>query len=71
MSEDVRVLEEKIDNMNNNVMHKLRGNEQSIKYVYEEIKDIRNRIKYIAIGVFAAFALVQSGGMDFLKALMQ
>ena len=64
------VIKEKIDNLESQVLHKLRNNENQLRFIYDEIKDIQNRIKYIIIGLLAGFALVNSGGIEFLKGLM-
>jgi formyltetrahydrofolate synthetase len=64
------VLKEKIDNLEDNVIHKLRNNENQLRFIYDEIKDIQNRIKYIIMGLLGGFALINSGGMEFLKGLI-
>ena len=38
------------------------------KYLAKQ--DIQNRIKYIIMGLIGGFALVNSGGIEFLKGLM-
>jgi len=53
------------------IMHKLRNIEQSNKFMYDEIKAIQTRIKYIIMGVLAGFALINTDGLDdFIKSLM-
>ena len=64
------VVKEKIDNLEENVMHKLRNNENQLRFIYDEIKDIQNRIKYIIMGLLAGFALINSGGIEFIKGFM-
>jgi hypothetical protein len=64
------VIKEKIDNLESQVLHKLRNNENQLRFIYDEIKDIQNRIKYIIMGLIGGFALVNSGGIEFLKRLM-
>ena len=65
------VVKEKIDNLEEQVMHKLRNNENQLRFIYDEIKDIQNRIKYIIMGLLGGFALINSGGMEFIKSLIQ
>jgi len=52
------------------VMHKLRNIEQSNNFMYEEIKDIQKRIKYMVMGALAVYALTQGGLVEFIKGLM-
>ena len=65
----VAVLIEKVDNLEENLMHKLRNNENHLKMIYEDITDIQNKLKYIAIGAITAFGLAQGGTIDMLKGL--
>jgi hypothetical protein len=51
-------------------MHKLRNIEQSNNFMYEEIKDIQKRIKYMVLGAMSVYALTQGGLVEFLKGLM-
>lgn len=64
------VLIEKVNNMEDNILHKLRNNEQQLKYVYDDINDIQNKLKYIAIGAATAFGLAQGGMVDILKGIV-
>ena len=64
------VVKEKIDNLEEQVLHKLRNNENQLRFIYDEIKDIQNRIKYIIMGLLGGFALVNSGGIEFIKGLI-
>ena len=66
----VAVLIEKVDNLEENLMHKLRNNENHLKMIYEDITDIQNKLKYIAIGAITAFGLAQGGTIDILKGLL-
>ena len=66
----VAVLTEKVDNMEDQILHKLRNQEQQVKYVYDEIIDIQNKLKLIAVAATTAFALTQGGAIEFLKSLM-
>ena len=52
------------------VMHKLRNIEQSNNYMYEEIKDVQKRIKYMVLGALCVYGLTQGGFVDFIKAIM-
>ena len=65
MSEEV--IKEKLDNMEENVMHKLRNNENQLKFIYDDIKDIQAKIKYFVMGALALYALTQGGLIEFLK----
>ena len=38
--------------------------------MYEEIKDIQKRIKYMVLGAMSVYALTQGGLVEFLKGLM-
>lgn len=64
------VLTEKVDNLENNLLHKLRNQEMTLKYIYDEINDFNKKLKWTITGIFIAFAATQSGGIEFLKALM-
>jgi len=66
----VAVLIEKVDNMEEQLIHKMRNHENQLKLLYDDICDIQNKLKYIAIGALAAFAATQGGAIEFLKALM-
>ena len=37
--------------------------------IYEDITDIQNKLKYIAIGAITAFGLAQGGTIDMLKGI--
>jgi len=63
----IAVLIEKVDNLEDNIMHKMRNNENQLKMIYEDITDIQNKLKYIAIGAITAFGLAQGGTIDMLK----
>ena len=65
----IAVLIEKVDNLEDNIMHKMRNNENQLKMIYEDITDIQNKLKYIAIGAITAFGLAQGGTIDMLKGL--
>jgi len=65
MSEEV--IKEKLDNMEENVMHKLRNNENQLKFIYDDIKDIQAKIKYFVMGALALYGLTQGGLIEFLK----
>jgi len=65
----IAVLIEKVDNLEDNIMHKIRNNEIQLKMIYEDITDIQNKLKYIAIGAITAFGLAQGGTIDMLKGL--
>lgn len=64
------VLLEKVDNMEENILHKLRNQEQSLTAIYEDITDLQNKLKYIAIGAATAFGLAQGGMVDILKGII-
>ena len=64
------VLTEKVDNLESNLLHKLRNQENQIKMLYEEVVDINNKLKYLAIIASVLFFLVQGGLVDFVKTLM-
>ena len=49
------------------VMHKLRNIEQSNNYMYEEIKDIQKRIKYMVLGAMCVYGLTQGGFVPFVS----
>lgn len=65
----IAVLIEKVDNLEDNIMHKMRNNENQLKMIYEDITDIQNKLKYIAIGAITAFGLAQGGTIDMLKGI--
>lgn len=65
----IAVLIEKVDNLEDNIMHKMRNNENQLKMIYEDITDIKNKLKYIAIGAITAFGLAQGGTIDMLKGI--
>lgn len=65
----IAVLIEKVDNLEDNIMHKMRNNEYQLKMIYEDITDIQNKLKYIAIGAITAFGLAQGGTIDMLKGI--
>lgn len=65
----IAVLIEKLDNLEDNIMHKMRNNENQLKMIYEDITDIQNKLKYIAIGAITAFGLAQGGTIDMLKGI--
>jgi len=67
---DLRVVEEKIDNLEDNVMHKLRNNENQLKFIYDDIKDLQAKIKYFVMGALALYGLTQGGLIEFIKGLM-
>ena len=66
----VAVLIEKVDNMEEQLLHKMRNHENQLKLLYDDITDIQNRLKYIIIGALAAFAATTRGGIEFIKTLM-
>lgn len=65
----IAVLIEKVDNLEDNIMHKMRNSENQLKMIYEDITDIQNKLKYIAIGAITAFGLAQGGTIDMLKGI--
>lgn len=68
MSDEVIKVE--LKNHHETVMHKLRNIEQSNNFMYEEIKDVQKRIKYMVMGALSVYALTQGGLVEFIKGLM-
>ena len=64
------VIKEKLDNLEDNVMHKLRNNENQLKFIYDDIKDLQARIKYFVMGALALYGMTQGGIVEFIKGLM-
>ena len=64
------VLNEKVDNLESNLLHKMRNQENQTKMLYNEVIDINNKLKYLAIIASVLFFLVQGGLVDFVKTLM-
>jgi len=64
------VLKEKIDNLEEQVMHKLRNNENQLRFIYDDIKDLQAKIKYFVMGALALYGLTQGGLVEFIKGLM-
>lgn len=64
------VIKEKLDNLEDNVMHKLRNNENQLKFIYDDIKDLQARIKYFVMGALALYGMTQGGIIEFIKGLM-
>ena len=52
------------------LLHKFRTQESQIKFLYDEVMDIQNKLKYFAVAASVLFFLVQGGLVDFLKSLM-
>ena len=51
-------------------MSKLRNNENQLKFIYDDIKDLQARIKYFVMGALALYGLTQGGLIEFVKGLM-
>lgn len=64
------VLKEKIDNLEEQLLHKMRNQENQLRFIYDEIKFLQVRIKYIIVGLLGGFALMNSDGIEFLKGLI-
>lgn len=70
LNEKVEHIDEKIDKLEDILLHKFRNQENQIKFVYDDITDIQNKLKYIAIGALSVFGLTQGGFIEFIKTLM-
>jgi len=70
LTEKVNNVDEKIDKMEDILLHKFRTQESQIKFMYDEVMDIQNKLKHFAIAAGVLFFLVQGGLVDFLKSLM-
>lgn len=64
------VLNEKVDNLESNLLHKMNNQQNQMKMLYDEVVDINNKLKYLAIIASVLFFLVQGGLVDFVKTLM-
>ena len=70
LTEKVNNVDEKIDKMEDILLHKFRTQENQIKFIYDEVVDIQNKLKYFAVAASVLFFLVQGGLVDFVKNLM-
>ena len=70
LTEKVNNIDEKIDKMEDILLHKFRTQESQIKFLYDDIQEISNKLKYFAIAASVLFFLVQGGLVEFLKSLM-
>jgi len=70
LTEKVDHIDEKMDKMEDILLHKFRTQEGQIKYIYDEVMDIQNKLKYFAIVASVLFFLVQGGLVEFIKSLM-
>lgn len=70
LTEKVNNVDEKIDKMEDILLHKFRTQENQIKFIYDEVMDIQNKLKYFAVAAAVLFFLVQGGLVDFVKNLM-
>ena len=70
LTEKVDHIDEKMDKMEDILLHKFRTQESQIKFLYDDVMDIQNKLKYFAVAASVLFFLVQGGLVDFLKSLM-
>jgi len=70
LTEKVDHVDEKMDKMEDILLHKFRNQENQIKFMYDEVMDIQNKLKYFAIAASVLFFLVQGGLVEFIKSLM-
>lgn len=70
LTEKVNNIDEKLDRIEDSLLHKLRNNESQLKFIYDDISDIQNKLKYMAGGAVAMYAITQGGAIEFLKAMM-
>ncbi len=71
LNEKVEHIDQKIDKLEEILLHKFRNQENQIKFVYDDIQEIHNKIKYLTIAASILFFLVQGGLIEFVKGLMQ
>lgn len=64
------VLIEKVDNLEEKITHKLGNQQNQLKFIYDDISDIQNKIKYCILGAIAMYGLTTGGFVEFMKGLI-